>query len=391
MAIIKDMQNAIDTSSMLVPLDRLLISNGQSQLMLEGVGELITFNEKTYVVSPSRTNDGSMPNMPDYDTFSVPRIKINIKYMNIASYQAFCRMMSSANEFVCTYFDTEVGTDVSHKMYLKPMDAVTLYNVQLKAVGLRNINIELVGTRNPINDLTITYNANGGVGTFGGSNVYYPTSYFSGQTITIRTLTYLSRSGYTIGSWNTSADGTGTTYTANQVITPTTSLVLYAQWTYTHTYKLTFETVGGTLAEGTTNPINVTLGTAIGTLPSPTFDGYTFANWYTAINGGGAQWTSATTYPYDADASIYAHWTLNSYNISYTLNGGTNGANPATYDVEDGSVLLLSATKAGNTFKGWWTTATFDSGTEVIYLNSALVSGKANGTTITLYAKWLVI
>lgn len=391
MAIIKDMLNSIDTSGMLVPLDKLLISNGQEQLLLDGAGELITFNTKTYVTSPSRSGDGSIPNINDYDTFHIPRCKVNIKYMNVSTYQAFCRMMSSANEFICTYFDTEKGMDVSNKMYMTPQDSFTLYNVQLKAVGVRNVTIDLVGTLNPLSNLTLTYNANGGSGTFGGSNIYYATSYFSGQTITLRPLTYLSRSGYTVGSWNTASNGSGTTYSANQVITPVANLILYAQWTFTHTYKLTFEPVGGTLGETVVNPIDVTLGSAIGTLPLPTFDGYTFANWFTAINGGGTQWTSSTTYPYDYNAKIYAHWTLNSYNIAYSLDGGTNGANPATYDVEDGTITLLNATKTNYTFKGWWTTATFDSGTQVSLINSTLISGKANGTTITLYAKWLVV
>lgn len=38
------------------------------------------------------------------------------------------------------------------------------------------------------------------------------------------------------------------------------------------------------------------------------------------------------------------------YTISYELNGGTNGNNPATYDVESGAIELADPTREGYTF-----------------------------------------
>ena len=44
--------------------------------------------------------------------------------------------------------------------------------------------------------------------------------------------------------------------------------------------------------------------------------------------------------------TIYAVWAIVDYTITYSLNGGTNGAgNPATFDVTDLPLVLADATK----------------------------------------------
>ena len=72
-------------------------------------------------------------------------------------------------------------------------------------------------------DYTITFNANGGSGTMSALTVKEGAS----QKLTSNSFT---RSGYTFTGWNTKADGSGTSYTNGQTITPTANLTLYAQW-----------------------------------------------------------------------------------------------------------------------------------------------------------------
>lgn len=72
-------------------------------------------------------------------------------------------------------------------------------------------------------DYTITFNANGGSGTMSALTVKKGAS----QKLTANSFT---RSGYTFTGWNTKADGSGTSYTNGQTITPTANLTLYAQW-----------------------------------------------------------------------------------------------------------------------------------------------------------------
>ncbi len=73
---------------------------------------------------------------------------------------------------------------------------------------------------------TVTYNANGGTGSV-------PTDtggYTEGETVTVQGADGLSRDGYHFTGWNTSADGTGTTYQEGNTFQITENVVLYAQW-----------------------------------------------------------------------------------------------------------------------------------------------------------------
>jgi outer membrane protein OmpA-like peptidoglycan-associated protein len=78
----------------------------------------------------------------------------------------------------------------------------------------------------------IAVSANGGSGSS-------PTlSGVVGSTVTLPTSSTLLRPGYTLVSWNTSANGSGTSYAPGQTVTLSSSLMLYAQWKKTPTSVL---------------------------------------------------------------------------------------------------------------------------------------------------------
>ena len=86
----------------------------------------------------------------------------------------------------------------------------------------------------------------------------------------------------------------------------------------------------------------------------PYYDGYDVV-WYfdgSAITDN----RSASLVAWDKDSNVYVVNTAPSvitYNISYSLNGGTNAkTNPATFTVED-AIVLSAPTRAGYTFTGW--------------------------------------
>ncbi|MBQ6165689.1 MAG: InlB B-repeat-containing protein, partial [Clostridia bacterium] len=54
-----------------------------------------------------------------------------------------------------------------------------------------------------------------------------------------------------------------------------------------------------------------------------------------------------------SNLSYKANWQINTYNIGYTLNGGSVSGNPSTYTVETSPVRLNNPTKTGYTFTGW--------------------------------------
>jgi hypothetical protein len=140
-------------------LDSIIIAGNE----FNGIGYqgLLTVNTKTYVESPSRASDGSMPNINDHDSFIVPRCKINFKYLKIEDYQRLCRILNSANEFPVTYYDKERGEFVTHMMYVEPEEMKKIFNVGTYVFGVLDYDVSFIGTLNQRDALSVTYKAEG--------------------------------------------------------------------------------------------------------------------------------------------------------------------------------------------------------------------------------------
>ena len=67
-----------------------------------------------------------------------------------------------------------------------------------------------------------------------------------------------------------------------------------------------------------------------GTLPTPTRTGYTFDGWYTGENGTGTKIDENTAISNTSDHTLYAHWTVKVYIITFNKNGGTGGTDSTT-------------------------------------------------------------
>ena len=78
--------------------------------------------------------------------------------------------------------------------------------------------------------------------------------------------------------------------------------------------------------------------------------GYSFDGWFTA---DGRRYDFATGIV-NNDITLYAHWNIVNYAITYDLDGGTlSKNNPDTYTVESVNFTLTNPTKDGYTFIGW--------------------------------------
>ena len=86
----------------------------------------------------------------------------------------------------------------------------------------------------------------------------------------------------------------------------TSDITLYAKWELNE-FKITFDANGGVCSTATTSVI---YGSALGTLPVPTRDYYTFDGWYTRADGG-EKYTADTVYTTTENIALYAHWLLN--------------------------------------------------------------------------------
>lgn len=107
-------------------------------------------------------------------------------------------------------------------------------------------------------------------------------------------------------------------------------------------------------------------------LPIPTKAGYKFDGWYTEENNG-SQVNGITKdnlsdiFRNEATVTLYAHWTLLNYTITYEgLNDATN-TNPSNYTVETEAITLAApGTRKGYTFGGWYTDVEYQNKIEII-------------------------
>lgn len=146
--------------------------------------------------------------------------------------------------------------------------------------------------------------------------------------------TAAAKEHYTFASWCVAdADGksTGTQFTtATEVTGDMTVVAVYTP----NQYRVTFNTVGGS----DVTPLSVAYGSAVGTLPATTKDGYTFNGWY---DGDGAKWTDATEVT--GDVTLYASWTKVSSGSEETK------TDTKVEPTEDGGVTITEETTSGDT------------------------------------------
>ena len=181
-----------------------------------------------------------------------------------------------------------------------------------------------------INQYTITFDTAGG-------SAIAPITQDYGTAITAPAAP--TREGYTFTGWDKTIPAT----------MPAHNMTITAQWTVNQ-YTITYDLDGGT-AEG--NPDTYTVETDAFTLKNPTRPGYTFTGWSGTGLTGEDNLTVTIPKGSTGNRSYTAHWSLNTYSITYDLNGGTASGNPTSYTVESATITLNQPTKTGYTFTGW--------------------------------------
>jgi len=131
---------------------------------------------------------------------------------------------------------------------------------------------------------------------------------------------------------------------------------------------------------GSTSTVSAIYGQTLSNITPPTRTGYTFKGYFTGENGTGLQVYTAngqgTVSNFTTNTTIYAYWTINVYNINYTLNGGRMvSTNLAMYTIETPTFALCHPTRLGYLFQGW----TGSNGTTVqpnVYITKGSVGDK---------------
>ena len=233
---------------------------------------------------------------------------------------------------------------------------------------------------------TVTFNSNYG------TNSTSSQEFTCGETKAL-TANSFSRTGYTFTEWNTQANGTGTSYTDQQLVnlssTNNDNIPLFAQWKI-NSYKVTWKPNGGNWSGNASDKVeDYNYGATITTPTNPTRYGYDFTGWNP---------TPATTMP-ASDQTYTAQWreqSLTNYRTSCTtetivtfeLNGGSGIFDDVTLNSNTYAIPGTEPTRNGYNFTGW----KIQGGDETIYKYGTSNSSISNITeSITLVAQWSAI
>lgn len=247
------------------------------------------------------------------------------------------------------------------------------------------------------NAYTICYEPNGGSGYMSGTSMVYDAL---GK---LRRNGY-TRRGYTFRGWNTSPDGSGTSYGEQQEVwnlteEPAGSIILYAQWE-PNIYTIATEKQGGSGGTAIFYEkyeqgwyADKEAGTRTDAVSIPKRIGYDFMAYHASIMGLGDAITDSTgklvagpDY-FLLDSLIYANWEPKTYTITFDRQGGSGGTKEATAIYGAELPLADGPVWKGYSFKGYYTEP---GGAGELYYNEfmAAVVRYQVDRDITLYACW---
>ncbi|MGA2781930.1 MAG: InlB B-repeat-containing protein [Smithella sp.] len=298
----------------------------------------VAANPTSIAVTPPTTTVGVLPSVPTKAGYTFVGWFTNTGGAGTeftattpvtASITVYAFWTANTNPVYTVTFDSQGGTPVG------PQHAVSGGTVTLPAAPTKtgylfnNWNIKVDGTGAQFTasttvtgditvyaqwssyDYVVTYNSQGGTSVTS-QDVISPAT-------TVGTLPAdPTKTNYNFAGWNTQADGSGTAFTATTTVTA--DITVYAQWTQSTVYTVTFNAEGGSSVA----PQQVVSGGTVGTLPTTTRTSYTFGGWYTDTSYTTA-FTASTTVT--ASITVYAKWTAvtGSYTATatYTWNSGT--------------------------------------------------------------------
>lgn len=278
---------------------------------------------------------------------------------------------------------TPSGASTSRKvrarMYYQVTETPTTYTIQFYGQGSvynDNLGLTLNGK---------LYNAGTQIGSTG-SHTYTYTSGGTNHTDVYYTLVSTQTTGaitktHSAQTRNIQCKVYRNNYESTYYSTASITLTIPAKASYAVTYNAN----GGSGAPSNQTKWygeNLTLSST-----QPTRTGYTFNGWNTASDGSGTDYSSGQSYTTDANLTLYAKWTANTYTVVYNKNNtsatGTTASSTHTYD-EAKNLTANGYSLTDNFYLGW---ATSENGA-VTYTDGQSVTNLATSGTVDLYAVW---
>jgi uncharacterized protein (TIGR02145 family)/uncharacterized repeat protein (TIGR02543 family) len=192
----------------------------------------------------------------------------------------------------------------------------------------------------------------------------------------------LMRRGYTFDGWNDKKDGSGLSLDSSRALKiRNENVTLYAKWT-ANQYTVTFYK-NDTAATGTMTVQSIVFGASANLIANGfAKKNYHFNGWATSPAGVKAYNDKASYTMKTEGVTLYAKWEPDVYTITYQLNEGTNGNNPATYTIESATISLTEAVRKSYVFDGWYT--------DSIFMTKIIVISKGSTGNRKLWAKWVI-
>ena len=240
----------------------------------------------------------------------------------------------------------------------------------------------------------VTYELNGGAFPYGTTQV----SQFDEDTDVTVDLTapdYTpARANFVFRGWYSSPDLAESSKVTSFDTKTKVSKTFYAKWEELPHYAVTYDFGVITGYVFNPNPDAVYSDDGEIELNPVSYSGATFLGWYTEKTGGNK--VTALSYASMAgDLTLYAHWDLPTYTITYAGAGTdyvNDPRNPSTFQIDpsgESVVRLYAPKKTGWIFDGWFLNADLKSG-ELSYDQNGGFWCLDEGRNGTLYAKFIV-
>ncbi len=221
-------------------------------------------------------------------------------------------------------------------------------------------------------------------GAGGWETAYLPIGTINGRKYTLTfdyevPTAYTALSGYNgvlyqiLSSAPTNTDNTDNVIVNNYIPTSATTSKVTKTITFTGTGNVVYFAFNyGAAADGVTTTLKLgnikiysgvskTYGKVFSSLPSASRAGYSFEGWYT-VTSDGTKITTSMIMSTAQSYSVYAHWSIPEYTITYNLNGGSVSGNPTSYNAATPNITLNNPTKSNYTFLGWYGSNDLSSG-----------------------------
>ncbi len=288
------------------------VGNGASIVSLSGAPRIVNNHYYDYY-----TNQYISTNL-SYSTESVNSIKIlGELYTEVAGVRNYASigLWGGAGEQLTSNYTTSGNTheDVNKIFFADNITQAVAYNTSNGE--LKYVTADLK---------TLTYDANHGTNETSNISVVDKISVSE---------TMFTKTGHTFSHWNTSPDGSGTTYLPKDILTLSSNQTIYAIWTKS-TYKIDYWTNGGSF--NTSVQTAYTYGDTV-TLPIPVWTGKTFEGWYDNAMLSGDEITEIDATTFDNQV-FYAKWGGVAQHTILSTSGDNGTIYPLGSIIYDGTV-----------------------------------------------------